>query len=126
MYDVVDSDAYQNTVIYPAGNKVTTSEPYLTAYNYFSRCCEHAKIVLAVGYSFRDYDALTSLLKARQVNDNLTLLLLSPEAYSVLKAIPDDDTLGWTRPIFGRFGDHASESKYLSEIEGWIVHSFKK
>ncbi len=114
MYDVVDSDAYQNTVIYPAGNKVTTAEPYLTAYHYFSRCCEHAKIVLAVGYSFHDYDALTSLLKGRQVNDNLTLLLLSPQAYDVLKTIPDEDTLIWTRPIYGHFGDHVSESEVLA------------
>jgi hypothetical protein len=89
MYDIVDSDEYQNAIIYPAGNKVTTSEPYLTGYHYFSRCCEHAKLILAIGYSFRDYEALGSLLKARQVNDDLKLLLLSPDAYDVLDTIPD-------------------------------------
>lgn len=36
MYDVIDSDQYQNTIIYPAGNKVATLEPYLTGYHYFS------------------------------------------------------------------------------------------
>jgi SIR2-like protein len=85
MYDVVDSDEYQNTIIYPASNRVATSQPYSTCYHYFSKCCENAKVILAIGYSFHDYDALTSLLKARQVNDDLTLMLISPNAYDVLE-----------------------------------------
>ncbi|MCX5817194.1 MAG: SIR2 family protein [Proteobacteria bacterium] len=126
MYDVVDSDEYQNTIIYPAGNKVATSEPYLTAYDYFSRCCEHAKLVIAIGYSFRDYDALVSLLKARRVNDELTLLLLSPDAYKVLESIPDEDRIFWTRAIYGYFGNMDSETKYLPEIDEALRACLKK
>ncbi len=116
MYDLIDSDRFQNAIIYPAGNKVATSEPYLTAYHYFSRCCENAKIVVAIGYSFRDYDVLISLLKARQVNEKLQLLLLSPNAYNILRTIPDEDNILWITALHGSFGDNASSTKYLTEI----------
>lgn len=127
MYDVADSDEYQNTVIYPTGNKVATSEPYLTAYHYFERCCERAKLMIAIGYSFRDYDALTSLLKAKQVNDDLVLILLSPQSYDVLESIRrlSDEALVWTRPMFGRFGDSGSEGEYLAEIDRYLVRQLK-
>jgi hypothetical protein len=126
MYDVVDSDAYQNAIIYPAGNKVTNSEPYLTCYHYFSRCCEHAKLIIAIGYSFRDYEALGSLLKARQVNEDLKLILLSPDAYDVLNTIPDDDRVFWTEPIYGYFGNPDSEAEYLPKINEWLVRQLEK
>jgi hypothetical protein len=126
MYDIVDSDEYQNSIIYPAGNKITTSEPYLTGYHYFSRCCEQAKLIIAIGYSFRDYEALGCLLKARQVNDDLKLILLSPDAYNVLETIPDDDRIFWTEPIYGYFGNPDSEAKYLAEIDEWLVRQLGK
>jgi hypothetical protein len=128
MYDVVDSDEYQNTIIYPAGNRVATVEPYLTSHHYFSRCCEHAKLILAIGYSFHDYDALASLLRARQVNDDLMLMILSPQCYQVLKTIRDYDDDGWlwARPIYGRFGDAKSEAEYLPEIDKCLVRKLGK
>jgi len=126
MYDIVDSDQYQNAIIYPAGNKVATSEPYLTAYHYFSRCCEHAKLIVAIGYSFRDYDTLNSLLKARQVNEDLKLILLSPHAYNILQTIPDEDLIYWAEPVYGFFGDPISEPAYLSEIDKWLVNQLGK
>lgn len=126
MYDVVDSDEYQNTIIYPAGNKVATQEPYLTGYHYFSRCCEKAKLIIAVGYSFRDYDALASLLKARQVNENLMLAILSPDAYEVRERIGGDEYFLWTQSIYGYFGDPESKTKYLPEIDQLLYRHLKK
>lgn len=121
MYDIVDSDEYQNTIIYPAGNKVATSEPYLTGYQYFSKCCEKAKVIVAIGYSFRDYEMLTTLLKARQMNEDLNLILLSPNAYDILKTIPDDeDRLFMARPISDYFGNPDSQANYLREIDQWL------
>jgi len=126
MYDVFDSDEYQNAIIYPAGNKVATSEPYLTGYHYFARCCEHAKLIIAIGYSFRDYEALASLLMARQVNEELKLILLSPNTYDVLKTIPGDDRVFWTEPICGNFGNPDSEAEYLRKIDEWLVRQLEK
>jgi hypothetical protein len=125
MYDVVDSDEYQNVIIYPAGNKLATTEPYLTAYNYFAKCCEHAKLVIAIGYSFRDYDALTNLLRSRKVNESLRLLLLSPDSHDTLQSIPDEDTVIWTWPVYGYFGDPDWSSKYLDEIDHWLTSEIK-
>jgi hypothetical protein len=126
MYDVIDSDEYQNTIIYPAGNKVATTEPYLTGYHYFARCCEYAKIIVVIGYSFRDYDVLSSLLKARRINEDLKLILLSPNSYDVLNSIPDEDRICWAQSVYGYFGDKVSEAKYLQEIEEWFVRYVKK
>jgi hypothetical protein len=126
MYDVVDSDEYQNTIIYPAGNKVAYLEPYLTAYHYFSRCCEHAKLIIAIGYSFHDYDALTSLLKARQENEDLKLLILSPESYDICQRLDDKEWFHWTESIHGYFGNPESEAKDLPEIDKWIGSQLKK
>jgi len=129
MYDVIDSDEYQNTIIYPSGSRVATSQPYLTGYHYFSRCCEHVRVILAIGYSFHDYDALASLLKARQVNDDLMLILLSPNAYNVLDTIIrplGEDTWLWTRSIHGRFGDPDSQATYLPEIHDCLVRQLQK
>jgi len=125
MYDVMDSDEYQNTIIYPAGNKVATIEPYLTGYNYFSRCCEQAKLIIAIGYSFRDYDALASLLKARQVNAELGLVVLSPTSYDIRKAITDEEWFLWTQSIYGYFGNPMDETKYLQEIDKWLSSRLK-
>jgi hypothetical protein len=126
MYDVIDSDEYQNVIIYPAGNKVATVEPYLTAYKYLAKCCEHAKLVIVIGYSFRDYDTLASLLRAREVNENLHLILLSPDSFRVLESIPCEDRMLWTRPIFGYFGDPARQSNYMDEIEKWLATQLRE
>jgi hypothetical protein len=71
---------YENTVIYPATRKVAIEEPYSTAYDYFQRCCEHAKVCVAIGYSFRDYDTLTRLRSAARLNSDLNVVLISPQA----------------------------------------------
>ncbi len=128
MYDVIDSDEYQNAIIYPAGRRVATSQPYLTGYHYFSKCCEYAKVILAIGYSFHDYDTLASILKARQVNEDLMLILLAPNAYDVLETTiraHDEEGIFWTRPIYGRFGDLDSQDKYLTQINDCLEHQLK-
>jgi len=124
MYDLVDSDAYQNTIIYPTSNKGANLEPYLTGYHYFSKCCEKAKLIIAIGYSFHDYDTLAGLLKGWHVNEDLRLVLLAPDAYDVLEAIHAE--FGSTKPIYGYFGDAQSEPKYLSELDGFLRRYLEK
>jgi hypothetical protein len=104
MYDALDSDAYSNMLIYPATRKIATEDPFYTGYEYFERCCERAKLCIAIGYSFRDYDALTRLRGAMSVNENLRLLLVGPSAEKVLARIPipKDRKIPWPR----KFGEH--------------------
>jgi hypothetical protein len=117
MYDQLDSDAYNNILIYPATRKIATEDPFYTGYEYFERCCEHARLCIAIGYSFRDYDALTRLRGAMSLNDNLRLLLVGPSAEKVLERIPipKDRKIPWPH----RFGEERatvdSLGKYILE-----------
>ncbi len=88
MYDAIDSDAYENILIYPATRKIAIDDPFYTGYEYFERCCERAKLCIAIGYSFRDYDALTRLRGAASANDDFRLMLVSPDADKVILEIP--------------------------------------
>ncbi len=106
MYDVMDSDAYGNILIYPATRKIATDDPFYTGYEYFERCCEHAKLCIAIGYSFRDYDALTRLRGAMSVNDHLRLVLVGPSAEEILKHIPIPEDRKTPIPL--RFGQDSA------------------
>jgi hypothetical protein len=88
MYDRLDADEYENVLIYPATRKIAVDEPYFTAYDYYQKCCERAKVCLVIGYSFRDYDALSRLRAAMSANPQLRLALVSPDAQIVLDRLP--------------------------------------
>jgi len=113
MYDAMDSDAYGNILIYPATRKIAIEDPFYTGYEYFERCCEHARVCIAIGYSFRDYDALTRLRGAASVNDSLNLVLLDPRAEEILKTIriPDERKM----PLNSKFGELPDQLNLLSE-----------
>lgn len=74
----------ENLLIYPAKRKVALEEPYFTAYDYFQRTLEgqeeRDKLCIVIGYSFRDYDALSRLRSASRQNPNLKLLVIDPRA----------------------------------------------
>lgn len=113
MFDAMDPDAYENVLIYPAMRKIATEDPLYTGYEYFERCCERAKVCVAIGYSFRDYDALTRLRGAASVNDGLNLVLLAPRAEEILKTvrIPDERKM----PFNSKFGELPDQLNLLSE-----------
>jgi len=114
MFDMMDSDAYENILIYPATRKIATEDPFYTGYEYFERCCERAKVCIAIGYSFRDYDALTRLRGAASVNDSLKLVLLAPRAEEILRTvrIPDERKM----PLNSKFGEMPDQLNLLSEF----------
>ena len=126
MYDALDFDAYQNVLIYPAGDKMAIGEPYLTAYRYFSKCCESARIIVAIGYSFRDYNVLNALITAREAREELYLIIVSPNAFQVAQSIPHEDTLLWVGQVFGSFGHALNHQKYIAEIAEKLKWKLKK
>jgi hypothetical protein len=91
-HEMADAGRYKNVLIYPAVHKVATDDPYFTAYDYYGRCCERSRLLLTIGYSFRDYDALARLRSAMSLNEELTLALLGPDAKKVLGGLPIDHT----------------------------------
>ena len=117
MYDGIDSDAYDNIIIYPATRKIATADPYYTAYEYFQRCCEHATVNLTIGYSFKDYDALTRLRGASSANDKLRLAILSPDAKDIASTLPISQVVK-SFPYF--FVQQDGEQKYLRDISSYI------
>lgn len=112
MYDAIDSDAYENILIYPATRKIATEDPFYTGYEYFERCCERARVCVAIGYSFRDYDALTRLRGAVSINEQLRLLLVDPFAETILPnvRIPDERKI----PLNFKFGETPDQFAMLS------------
>ncbi len=71
---------HQNVLIYPAKTKIALEDPFFTAYDYFQRTLDLTKLVISIGYSFRDYDALTKLKTASLFNPELTVLVVDPKA----------------------------------------------
>ena len=71
---------YENTLIYPATRKVAIDDPFLTAYDFLQRTLDGCACCIVIGYSFRDYDALTKLISASIFNPRLRLLVVDPNA----------------------------------------------
>jgi hypothetical protein len=120
MYDLLDSDEFQNAIIYPAGNKVANRDPYFSAYEYFSKCCEQADLLLVIGYSFRDYDILNRLMGAHARNEELKIILLSPDAHGIMLDAIDEDFRYSIKPVPAYFGDSSQQTGYLEHIEAFF------
>lgn len=114
----IDPQQYRNVLIYPAMRKIAIDNPYFGAYEYYLRCCEEARACLTIGYSFRDYDALTRLRGAMSVNPDLRVMLLSPSASKVLHDLPIHNSR--LEPIDFSFGDAQRVAAYLAGIEKLI------
>ncbi len=84
---VEDYAGHENVLIYPAKRKVAIEDPFFTGYDYFQRCMEHCSLCVVIGYSFRDYDALTKLMSAAKLNDKLKLLVFDPRADEICSTL---------------------------------------
>jgi hypothetical protein len=110
--------SFENLLIYPAKKKVALDDPYFTAYDYFQRTLENCKLCVVIGYSFRDYDALSRLYSAASFNQNLKLLVLDPSASSLCKILRERGVTAV--PLPKPFGDKASEQDYLTSIDATL------
>ena len=76
---------HKNVLIFPATRKVAIEDPYFTSYDYLGKCLSNAKLCLVIGYSFRDYDALTRFKAAGIQNPNLNIVVFDPKATELIK-----------------------------------------
>lgn len=104
--------SFENLLIYPAKKKVALNDPYFTGYDYFQRTLEHCKLCVVIGYSFRDYDALSRLRSAASYNPDLRLLVLDPNADSLCKPLREHGVEA--EPLPRPFG--VAEQDYLPAI----------
>lgn len=84
---VNDDSAHENVLIYPARRKVAIEEPFFTGYDYFQKCMEKCRFCVVIGYSFRDYDALTKLMSAARSNERLKVVVLDPRARDICEQL---------------------------------------
>ena len=124
MYDAMDSDEYQNAIIYPTGDKAANREPYFSAYDYFSMCCEQAEVLIVIGYSFRDYETLNRLMGAHRRNEKLKVVLIAPDAWGLMKLFHGDGIDSGSllyvsiTPVPAYFGRSSEQAEYLQSIDG--------
>lgn len=110
-----DKEKIKNVIIYPAKNKIALDNPFFTAYDYFQRCLDRAQIGIFIGYSFRDYDTVTKIRSALKFNDNLKILILSPNASQIITG-NFRDFQDRVIPLAFRFGLKSDEESYLKEV----------
>lgn len=111
---------HENVIVYPAKRKIADHEPFFTAYDYFQRCMERAKLCIVIGYSFRDYDALSKLMSASLYNQSLKLLIVDPNAEAICKDLAARGVRA--APVAKVFGFDAQKAEYLGAIEGALGH----
>jgi hypothetical protein len=119
MFDAMDSDVFSNVLIYPATKKIAVVDPYYTAYEYYQRCCESARACMAIGYSFRDYDALMRLRGARSVNEPFRLVLLAPDAEKILESIPLEESRKTALPFSFGIESHPKYMLAFRDVAGF-------
>ena len=110
-----EDETHRNVLIYPAKNKVAQEDPFFTAYDYFQKTLESCKLLIVIGYSFRDYDALTKLKSAALSNPSLRVLVVDIAAKHLAdelfaKGIPAE-------PVEGRFGFDQSGPGVLGQLQ---------
>lgn len=107
---------FENVMIYPATNKVALNEPFHTAYDYFQRTMDSCGCCIVIGYSFRDYDALTKLASASALNPRLTLLVIDPNAEAICQALSKQGVR--CVPLAQKFGEDIA---FMHEVSEYVV-----
>jgi hypothetical protein len=98
---------YENALIYPATRKVALDDPFFTAYDYFQRTMDACGCCIVIGYSFRDYDALTKLASASIFSPRLKLLVVDPNAGALCQQLSERGIRCTPAPQeFGKDGEY--------------------
>ena len=110
---------HKNVLIFPATRKIAIEDPYFTCYDYLGRCLASAKLCLVVGYSFRDYDALTRFKAAKIENPKLNIFVMDPKANYLVNFLASNGIQSTPSP----YAIGVQESEYLSDLAAQIALS---
>jgi len=88
-FPIYEGEDYENVLIYPATRKVALDDPYFTGYDYFQRTMDACGCCIVIGYSFRDYDALTKLASASAFNPRLKVLVVDPQPENIREKLSE-------------------------------------
>lgn len=115
LYTAGSRHGFKNLLIYPAKRKVALNNPYFTAYDYFQRTLERCKLCIVIGYSFRDYDALSRLRSAAAYNPKLKLLVIDPEARKLCATLQLNGINA--EPVVACFGSEIGKNATVSAAQ---------
>ncbi len=104
---------FENVLIYPARRKVALDDPFFTAYDYFQRTMDACGCCIVIGYSFRDYDALTKLASASILNTRLKLLVIDPKSETLCHELSKKGIR--CTPAPQKFGEDITYMQMVSE-----------
>jgi hypothetical protein len=88
----ISSEKLSEVIIYPTIRKEKYSQVYSWLNNEFIESLQRCKLLIVVGYSFRD-DDITSIIKEALYSHGLWLLIISPNASNHSKGVFDIDNL---------------------------------
>jgi len=101
---LITEEIAQQFIIYPMGGKLEYIEPvgYLT--NQLQKKLKEAKLCIIAGYSFRDEDIKRIFLDSAKENENLSIILISPNASRIFneKLRYRDEEKSIQSPLFSR------------------------
>lgn len=72
-------------ILYPMGRKWEYTEPLVYLVSELQKNLKTAKLCIVVGYSFRDDDILRIFFESAKENENLTIILIAPNAGDIFK-----------------------------------------
>jgi hypothetical protein len=110
---------HRNVLIFPATRKIAIEDPYFTSYDYLGRCLAKARFCLVVGYSFRDYDALTRFKAAKIENPSMTISILDHNANKLANFLASNGI----QSSPNSFAIGVQESEYLSALAGAFLQA---
>ena len=120
-------------VIYPTQVKdhLVQTEPFKTSYSYFSGALQQAKLLIVIGFSFRDPAINSEIRNSLTLNQNLRLLIIeldltqsSPKFMNILDdlGIPYEHWIQRLHIIQGKFGEGDISSRIsstISNLDNW-------
>jgi len=122
-----EEQGHHNVLIYPAKRKVAVAEPFFTSYFCLHEILANSRAMLAIGYSFRDYDALTRIMSAQRRNPDLRVGIVSPDADKIAAALSLESELNSISPFLGKYDPEGKPlSPLLDNIGGWLSQSEDK
>ncbi len=124
-FPIYEGEDFENVLIYPARKKVALDDPFFTAYDYFHRTMDTCGCCIVIGYSFRDYDALTKLTSASAFNPRLKILVVDPQVENIrsklsekgIRCTPARQTFGEDIAYMHEVAKHIGEAVKSAGIE---------
>ena len=85
-----DLGGAQRVIAYPSQlKKAIHEEPYRTNYDYLIACLLHTKVCAVIGFSFRDQEIVEEFRQAMELNEELELIIVDPEAEAVRRHLEE-------------------------------------